>query len=262
MILVRGQAIAEFLVALLMLIPLWAAVVYLTGLHEAHAAVVHGARYAAFDQATGVSTESETLDRVRRFVIDREAGPVRASGRSAGDSAWVDRPALWRDPLTQSAWARDRGAVTLRISDRALPGAVGAASAAAMAASRSAGPLGEPQPRLGTRDLRRVEVSLRLATAAVPALPDPFVLSARLDLLSNGWAAEGSADTRRHVLAMAPLRVLEPAASLIEPLAPLLQLFEPALRRFCPREVAVDIVPPDRLAPQPSPLALAEPVRC
>ncbi|MBV6415643.1 MAG: hypothetical protein CMLOHMNK_00156 [Steroidobacteraceae bacterium] len=251
---------AEMLVVLMALVPLWLALLAYAGLQDLAATTQAAARYAAFDAARSPQAVASLAQRIRAHIFDDSVAPVASAGRANGD-AWSRYPGLWIDPATRTNWLGSPASVSAQVTTRPLGGVAGGASRAALAAVAPAAPLAP-----GRFDLRPTGVSLarvrsELAPVSLPWLSRPFVLEARVGVLGDAWAADDARETARRVRGASPLRVLAPVTALIVPLTPALGLLEPRLREFCPGEVAPDIVPPDRLRPRPL-VARREYLRC
>ena len=255
-----GQAIVEMLVVLLALVPLWFMVLTLTGLQDIAIATQSAARYVAFDHALAPENAASVALRARRHFFDGGAGPV-AGGDLHAEAGWSVYPGLWLDPATGARWVDTPSAVAVEMHDTALEGPAGAASRAALAAASLAAPLAPGRFDLHAHGPGVASVRVVLGSIALPGLPQPLELGARLGVLGDPWAAAGPGEVAARVRGLAALRVLDPVVAVIEPLTPLLALFEPRLREFCPGSLSPEQLPPDRLEPRPSP-RLAERIRC
>lgn len=243
----RGQALGEFLVVALALVPLFLLLPligkYQDIAHHAQAA----SRYAAFATASRWGQDPGSLaDEVRRRYFNRAATGVRTG--EAGSDATADRVPLWNGP---------GGAPLLaRLQDVAV--------AVETPALRPATAYGA-QGRLGLDD-----TGLQRAAITVPLDRPPAGLNAyqplnTLDLtirrhtsvLPNSWTARDSADTRGRVerqlsppsLAAGGVAAVASAQSVLGPFGRLLEgghLGMPEAQRLDRWD---DVVPADRLVP-------------
>ncbi|MGE0581800.1 MAG: hypothetical protein AB7P31_06695 [Steroidobacteraceae bacterium] len=254
----RGQALAEMLVVLLGLIPLWLALMTLAGVQDLAVTTQAAARYAAFDRALTPEAAATTAERVRRYVFDGSPGPVAAATRA---SAWMAYPGLWVDPVSRAHWLETPARVSIATGGSRLPGFASTASDAALALVAPAAPLAPGHFDLRSSGPAQAAVRTPLEGVSLPFLAQPFVLSARVSVLGQAWSADGPRHVAARVRGLAPLRVLTPVTALLRPFTPALALFEPRLREFCPGTIAPDIVPADRLVPRALP-RMREYVRC
>lgn len=256
----RGQAMAEMLVVLLALVPLWLALLSIAGLQDLALATQGAARYAAFDRVLAPEAAGSLALRVRRYQFDGAPGPVSAASASR-DASWSSYAGLWVDPVTNSRWLATPASVSVATRTAALGGLAGAASSVALAAVAPAAPLAPGRFDLRATGAPQATVRADLGPVSLPFLPRPFVLSAAVSVLGDAWSSDDTRSTRTRVRGLAPLRVIEPVTAIVRPLTPLLALFEPRLSEFCPGVVAPDIVPADRLTPRPL-IRVREYVRC
>ena len=216
----RGQALAEFAVAVTVLATLLLGMPIISRYHELQVATIEGARRLAYEdswrrgEAPGPDTEAL---RVALFPSNAEQDQPVASALDAthavsaapGRAAQVAR--AWLAPFRLAA----AGGFDLR--DRALYRADLKMTATS--------PAGLPEPFAG----------------AHIALREPYVL------LSDAWASHGPDQVARRaggLLIARPIPVLRPLLSLGKGL---LALVEPAIREYCPGIVDPEQVPPDRL---------------
>lgn len=255
-----GQAISEMLVALLALVPLWFAIITLSGLQDIALTAQSAARYAAFDRALAPGGSRGLESRIRRFFFFGDArGPV--TGVASPAAIGTAYPGLWVDPATGARWLDSPSAVAVEFRNGPLGGLAGAASDAALSAASLAAPLAPGRFELQARGPATATVRVALGSIALPLLPKPFELSAHVGVLGDAWSADDPGEVAARVRGLAALRVLAPVTAAVEPLRPLLALFEPRLAEFCPGVVAPEIVPPDRLAPRAPPRG-RERLRC
>lgn len=256
----RGQAIAEMLVVLLALIPLWVGILMLAGLQDIANTAQAAARYVAFDQALAPESAGTSALRARSYLIDAVPGPVAAASLPQ-PGEWSAYPGPWHDPASGRRWLTAPSAVSIAVRPTALAGAAGRASELALRAVSMSAPLAPGSFDLQGRGPAVATVSIAIEDLRLVHAPQPYVLAAQASVLGGDWAADGPEQVARRVRGLAPLRVLSPVTAIIEPLAPLLSLLEPRLREFCSGTIAPEVVPPDRLTPRPG-ARNAQWVRC
>lgn len=256
----RGQAIAEMLVVLLALIPLWVGILMMAGLQDIAITAQSAARYVAFDQAMAPVSVATSVLRTRSYLIDAVPGPVAAASL-APSGEWSAYPGPWQDPASGRRWLAAPSAVSIEVRSTSLAGAAGRASELALRAASLSAPLAPGSFDLQARGPRMATVSIAIDDLHLSHTPQPYVLAAQASVLGGDWAADGPEQVGARIRGLAPLRVLTPVSAIIEPLTPLLALFEPRLREFCPGTMAPEVVPPDRLTP-PAAMRTAGWVRC
>lgn len=257
----RGQAMAEMMVVLLALVPLWLALLTFTGLQDLALATQAAARYAAFDRVLAPEGAGSLTVRVRQYLFDEAPGPVSAAASASRNAAWSAYSGLWVDPVTNLRWLDTPARVSMVARTASLGGLAGGASDIALAATAPAAALAPGHFGLRATGPSEAAVRTELTSVSLPFLPRPFALSANVSVLGDAWSSDDSRLTGTRVGGLAPLRVLAPVTAIVRPLTPLLVLFEPRLRELCPGVVAPDIVPADRLMPRPL-TRVPEYVRC
>lgn len=256
----RGQAMAEMLIVLAALVPLWLGLLAFAGLQDVATTTQAAARYAAFDAALSPESTVTLASRVRRHVFDTSPGAVAAALDAPRDT-WMRYPGLWIDPASHRRWLAAPSSVTIAVAAEPLDGLAGGASAVALAAVAPAAPLAPGRFDLRSSGPSEAVVRTEAAAVSLPFLPRPLRFEARVGVLADAWAADDSRQVASRVGGAAPLRVLAPVTAVLAPLTPLLGLLEPTLREFCPGVVAPDVVPADRLGPRPVP-SRREYMRC
>jgi hypothetical protein len=217
-----GQAMAEFAVAVAVLVTLLLGMPVIGRYHELKVATLEGARLLAFQDSW------------------RQAGQARPD-TAAMQSALFIRAASADQPEAQQ--------VEAAYTKGATPGRAGQAERALLAPFAPAVRLRSGFDLHGG-DLHRAD--LRVAVSRPPAVPEPFrdipvELSASYALLGGGWASSGPAQ----VASRAGGLVITHAAQSLQPLmslgSGLLSIVEPAFRHFCPGLVDPEQIPADRL---------------
>lgn len=212
----RGQALVEALVASLLLVPFFLAVVQLALTQSTEQAALEAARTAAFAAHLGLDQAQGPLppQRVRELFFpgpDRpsEVAVILASQASAAEQAESVA-------MTIIAPARLVGAGDLDFPrSRAFEGRAGSEVA----------PMSGPLDPSATG--RR--------------------LSARLPMMSGDWDADGAAAVWQRTAALSSAGRIAAWRSVLSPVAAPLRLFEPAAERLCLGRIDPDIVPADRL---------------
>jgi len=217
----RGQAMAEFAVAVTVLATLLLGMPIIGRYHQLQVATIEGARRLAFE------------DSWRRGAAPR---PDAEALRTAlfPPNAGQDQPVA--------------AALNASHAVSPAPGRVGQVARAWLAPFRLAATSG-----FDVRDHALFRADLEMTASSPAGLPEPFVgvhvaLREPYVLLSDGWASSGPEQVARRaggLLIMRPVPVLRPLLSLGKGL---LSLVEPAIREFCPGLVDPEQVPPDRLA--------------
>ena len=223
----RGQALAESLVALLMLLPLWFAVVYFTAWNHADFQLRQLARQRIFEAATArasTTTRQTLLQSGRSMIVAPDELRVRVV--PSGNASTAER-----------------------VSAAAFDIAGGAGSGVLRwGAGRDAGSA-----------WIRSEVIARLVPtgllASPSALPVPE-LRRQLTLLSSDWSASGSRDITSRIASWTPTAALRTAAAPLRPVMPAIAQLEPSIRELCIGRIDPEVIPQDRLQgiarPQPA----------
>ncbi|MGC4397918.1 hypothetical protein [Hydrogenophaga sp. T2] len=248
----RGQALTEFLVVALALVPLfllmpWVAryqdVAHSTLLAARHAAFTAMARHAA---GGGFEPEAQLANELRQRFFAGVDAPIRSGETPRG------APAFWQRP-DGTPLVRPAEDVTLAFG----PGPGGATHGEAFSAAGDgrAFPL-HGALSLQSRGLYTARVQVRLADLP-PGLRayQPFdriglVVSRRTSLLIDGWGARDPAQVQGRLdnPLVFPGSVLRPLSGLVDPLMQAIELpggiGAPRLGQL---DFWQDVVPPDRL---------------
>jgi hypothetical protein len=240
----RGQSIAEFLVALAVLTPLFMAVAYAGKYGDLQLSATQASRYAAFQRAREPSTarlSDETLaDQMRtRFFIEGDylnKGKLQSDDSitkiakdKGGEPVWVD---LAGKPLMSLPLDK---AVTVSWVDAPL--GTGAVADAMGYMTKTAGKT-YPGGRVA-----QIEVTLENKLDLLNATPKPLVIAAATAAAGNTIGSGGSQATRDAAATIVPTSYIpdvlsgffELALSLFEPYGPELGCIKP------------DVVPNERL---------------
>jgi hypothetical protein len=239
----RGQSIAEFLVALAVLTPLFMAVTYAGRYGDLQMSATQASRYAAFQRArepdTGRLSDTVLADQMRtRFFAD---GDYLNKGRLQSDDS-LDKlkkekgqPSLWTDLGGKTLLPEADKNVTLTWADAAL-GTGGVAKAMGYM-TKTAG-LDYPAGKVA-----RVEVTLVNRMNLLDSKPKPLVIGAATAAAGNALNSGGSMYTRNAASTIVPTSkvpgilsgILEKALDLFEPEGPIIGCIKP------------DVVPSHRL---------------
>jgi len=216
----RGQALAEFAVAVTVLATLLLGMPIISRYHELQVATIEGARRLAFQDSwrrgAAPPTDAEAL---RTALFPSNAGQ--------------DQPVA--------------AALDASHAVSAAPGRAGQVARAWLAPFRLAAVGG-----FDLRDHALYRADLEMSATSPAALPEPFAgvhvdLREHYVLLSDEWASSGPGQVALRagsLLIARPIPVLRPLLSLGKGL---LALVEPAIREFCPGIVDPEQVPADRL---------------
>lgn len=240
----------ETLLAVLVLLPLWLAVVYVSRWHDLQHASIAAARHAAFaaHAAAGREDPQRIRETTRRRLFSRD--PARFGEPVGGDSSPLGHRPQWADHRG-AGWLLDREqGPEIVVALAPQPEAVTRIERQAFALIAPARAVGGEPLDLQRDAARGVTVTVPLRHAAT--LPRPFdglrfTLTERLSLLVDPWAARDPQQVATRVAALSPVGELR---ALVRPLAPVrwaVSLFEPAVQRLCLGRLEPDIVPPDRL---------------
>jgi hypothetical protein len=251
----RGQALAEVLVALLLLVPLALAVVYVARWHDLQHTTIAAARHAAFESwvASGRIDAAEVGAATRRRFFTRDPG--RFAG-AAGDGGGVANLPQWRDHAGRNSLV-DAGGLDVRLAAVAQPADVASTERAALAMIAPARAVGGPPFDL-QRDAAR-SASVALPVWHAPGLAAPFgglrfILRESLQLLVDPWSSAGRRQVAARTDALSPVGAMRELARPLEPVRWALALVEPAASRLCLGRIDPDVVPADRLRAARGPL--------
>ena len=237
----RGQAMAEFAVALGVLALLLTGLPVLQRYHQLQFAAVGAARESAWLaswRGTAAPPGQGALDLAQlqgRWLPEGATAPGASSG-SRDDSQPV------------------AGAVRVAVSRESLPGIAGQGAQALLLPLRplqALGAGGGPGADLRADGFIRASASLAVSTPG--ALPEPFgglgfTLDEQHALAADGWGAAGPAHVVSRVQALVPSSLLDRVPGLVSVGTALLSLIEPQFRHLCPGFVNPEIVPADRLS--------------
>ena len=230
----RGQSIAEFLVALAVLAPLFFAIAYAGKYGDLQQTATQASRYAALGRAMepseGRLSSTTIQDQMRtRFFL---AGDYLHKGRLQSDDT-VDgvtsdkgQAELWQDLSGHPLLSRP-DQVTLQWGDTGLGS--GGVDKAMGVMTKSAGksyPGGQ---------VARVEVTLANKLDQINASPKPIVIAAATAAAGNGLGSSGSQGTRDAAATIVPTShipgaltgFLEKAMGLFEPEGPKIGCIKP-----------------------------------
>lgn len=220
----RGQAMIETVVALILLIPLWLAVLFLAELLATQQSAISSVRHALM-----LSHQSER-------GLDTDAIKDLARSRfspKAIDAPWM--PDALKFDIQLDAVATLPAAKQLRgLADGVLQPAT----------LVTGGDFGLP-----SQDDARIvaTISYRLPQfLGTERRLEPVLLSERTAALQQVWYSRGDIDTERRVRGVAMQGRLVETSRVFDAIRPVISIVEPAFERFCPGRLDVDIVPADR----------------
>lgn len=213
---------AEFAVAVGVLVTLLLCMPVLGRYHELQAASIQAARRAAFEGSWQASSGGSV-----------DVGSIRgALYPDVGDSAQVIAERLSASIATSSQ-----------------PGLAGSTTRVLLAPFRLARAIG------GGFDLREPLMytsNMRVALSRPAQLPDPFAqtpieFNERYVLPGGDWASSGPAQVESRAGGLVPTRATAPLRPLLKLTTTLLSVLEPSLRDLCLGQVDPERVPDDRL---------------
>lgn len=238
-----GQSMAEFLVALAVLTPIFLAVTYAGRYGDLQMSATQASRYAAFQRAREPSesrlSDFKLEDQMRtRFFAD---GKYLNGGRLQSDDT-IDKvkkekgqPALWKDLSGESLLTLPEKNITVNWEDAAI-GTGGVADGMNFMA-KTAGKSYKPGK------VAQVEVRLANKLDLISDSPKSIVIAAATAAANDGLGSGGSIPTRNAASTIVPTAhvpdilatVLEEALDLFEPEGPVIGCIKP------------DVVPGHRL---------------
>ncbi|MEK8031086.1 hypothetical protein AACH06_09695 [Ideonella sp. DXS29W] len=196
----RGQSMAEFLVAMAVLLPLFLAVAYAGRYSDVQQAAVQASRYAAFQTALapGAQTDNQIEDQMRaRFFLHggRNGGKIQSSDTASGQTGSATSPA-WRD-LAGGNLLNSPNDVRLTWGTAAL--SAGPGGQAMDLVVRSAGKRYEPGR------VAQVEVTMANKLDLSSNSPSPLKIAAATAAVGNSLNSGGSRSTRDAAATIVPL---------------------------------------------------------
>jgi hypothetical protein len=252
----RGQALTEFLLVALALVPLFLLLPVVAKLQDMAHSTLMAARYAAFRAtqrhpgAGGFQPEAELADEVRQRFFAGTGQPIRTPTAASGDDE-VPPHAFWRQP--------DGRPLIARFADVQLGfgAAAGARHADGLAAASDGAPFALHSRLQNTaHGIYTAQLSVRVADlpAGVRAY-EPFdrlglAMSRRTSLAFDGWSGRDPASVqgRLNDTLIFPGRALRSASALIRPVVAVVELPGPIpAPRLGRLDFWQDVVPPDRL---------------
>jgi hypothetical protein len=189
----RGQAMSEFIIALMVLVPVFLAVSYLGRYGDLQQRAQQASRYAAFQRAAQPDakqlSDATIADQMRaRFFLDHDAlakdGLLRSDDTATKYKNDKDQPVLWRD-LAGKALLKDPSQVTLTWANASI----GSANEKVEYVSKL---IGKP---VKDGRLAMVELNLFNRLDLAGAKPGMMKIGASTAALGGGLGSSGSADT-------------------------------------------------------------------
>ncbi|HSI48225.1 MAG TPA: TadE family protein [Ideonella sp.] len=216
----RGQSMAEFLVAMAVLLPLFLAITYAGRYSDIQQTAVQASRYASFQRAMvpGGQSDNALRDQMRaRFFLHgaRNNGKLQSSDTAVGHNGSEAAP-IWRD-LVGGTLLNSPNDVSLTFGSQALnPGAV--ASSMNLMAS-SAGKNYNPAT------VARVEVTLANKLDLSTGTPNSLKIAAATAAAGDGLSSGSSRATRDAAATVVPLARIPSGVNTV--LGWVMVLFEP-----------------------------------
>ena len=189
----RGQAMSEFIIALMVLVPVFLAVTYLGRYGDLQQRAQQASRYAAFQRVAQPDakqlSDSTIADQMRaRFFLNHNAldknGQLRSDDSAAKFKNDKEQPALWRD-LSGKALLKDPSQVTLTWGTASI----GTANKDVGYVSKL---IGKP---ITDGRVAMVELNLFNRLDLAKASPAALKVGAATAAVGGGLGSSGSADT-------------------------------------------------------------------
>ena len=220
----RGQALIESLIALIWLVPLWLALLFLSDLLAKQQAAISSVRHSVMLSHLAEGDLSKSV--------------VAELSRSRYSDETFDAP-----------WAPKSLRLEMRLDHSQPLAAPKQLRELTQTALAPAGVITGGDFRLPTEDGLRVQAqwSLRLPEFLSAAnIEGPILLKEQLSVMQHGWSSRSDSQTRDRVMGMTVQSRLIAAAGVFDVIRPVISLIEPAFERFCPGRLDVDIIPADR----------------
>lgn len=247
--LARGQALTEFLVIAVALIPLFLLLPVIGKYQDIAHATQMASRYAAFDNLlrnpdqNSAKPLDQLQDEVRRRFFSTSDAPIK-TGDVAGDFRAHQNP-FWRTP-------DDRPLIT-RFSDVTVTPSTSTTHDGSTLSGKP-GPFGFS---FGGTGIRTATVNVQLANLPEGwAFYEPFdrinlSMSRRTSVLVDGWTGKNPSDVQERFKPLVPgAYVLPPLSAVLDPI---ISVVEPGVPppRLGQLEFWSDLVPSDRLRDRP-----------
>lgn len=237
----RGQSMTEFLVALLVLLPLFLAVTYAGRYADLLQTGTQASRYAAMQRAIEPSTarlsDAKLQDQTRvRFFTNTDllhSGRLQSDDSAAIYSADEALPSNWRS-LSGAPLLAKLDDVKLSFHGESMYGDTPLGKYGKATTGK-----GYTQPKSA-----RLEVTLLNRMDQTSDAPPPLKLAAATATVGDRWNTAGIADTTKTVERIVPSGKLEPLNMLIDPFV---YLFEGGGHDFQFGCTKVDVVPSHRI---------------
>lgn len=239
---VRGQALVESLLLLVVLVPLAIAIGQISQLaamqHELLARVRHAMMLLHFapEEANALGEEAIASDALivsnTRWLLGGDPPPPIRYVWSNAQSSGVDLPPIEPPLIEPSSFVTDSSA------------------SAALKVVSVVEPLGQGELGLSPLPPRKLQATWRLAWTGGIAdwvNQDTWTLQESLSLLPDTWVAPNKDVYLSRITAITVAGRLAEISSAVSVLSSALGVIEPAFERFCPARYGLDIVPEDRL---------------
>lgn len=241
----RGQSTTEFLIAMVVCVPLYLAVDYAGKYGDLQQTAVQASRYAVFQRVlepnAGKLSDSTIQDQTRaRFFLrgDRNDGKLDSADSAASIDDDTDQPVLWRDNGNNALLAKpSQVSVTFEQVAMSPPASV---SWAIDGLAWTAG-----QSYTGGR-LAKVELNLVNKMDMASDTPIDLKIGAATAAATGGWGSSGSSYTKEKASTIVPSSLVPSFITDIVDIA--IGLFEDSggPQFGC---IKPDVVAPDRLEP-------------
>jgi hypothetical protein len=262
---IRGQALTEFLVVALALVPLYLLMPLIAKYQDIAYQALMASRYAAFDAAVNNEWQKSWKDpaqlagEVRRRFFSKAGAPIKTNDTAGNFSA--HRNGFWYGPTNEPLIADFDADVAVSFGPNRNPAQGGSQTAASDAKpfNRAGNTEVEThiadQLSLKTSGLFRGNVSVKLANAPTSlAMYQPFdkinlSISRHTSVVVNGWDAANPTQvvSRIDSKLLVPGTMLKQVQPLVAPLVAIAEGGQVPAPRLGELEFWSDVVPPDRV---------------
>jgi hypothetical protein len=207
-----GQAIVEFLVSCLVLIPIFMGMVYIAKYQDVKHSAIQASRYAAIEYATNTKkkpAEIQQETKVRFFAQqeNRNSGHLSATDKSYVLNKNTDQVPFWRD-LAGKPLITDFSNVTVSAPHTYNSGG----------SEKIFDDIGKVAFKLDKTDLKGADVEVALANIKhyQPFSNINLKVGATTVYSGNAWNANGNDDVKKHMDLGGAISVLSSASSVID----------------------------------------------
>lgn len=251
----RGQAITEFVVMCLLMVPLFLAVVYVGKYSDVKQTAIEASRYAVWERAVDPTGAHKSNDQIQQELEVRIIGN---GGRNDGKLQSTDAAASTStdDTAYNPLWF-DQGHKRMldKLTDATVVGGIQNTSAPTTgAAARLSSAINGVEAKwlkLDSAGWLRADVNIPLVNVNFAPLSNiNFAAGSTTVLYGDAWNAGGSASVIATTKRAAPADMLlnsGPFNTVMAGIRLFVGMVEPSFRNFYPGCIAPDVVPTDRL---------------